>query len=246
MDSRLSPLTSVTVVCRQIPGTNSTGIADLMSEFIDGSANWIVSEIPHDLMSVRFLKRIRAREVLDPLISDQFFRDYLLNEVANAAATHGNLEVLKWLATEYSLGSVMTKAVWLAAESGCLEVVKWLYEEYPFVVVGFEELWQAATHSHLEVVKYLLANPPPREYRMPQLTDQRWANAVHKLLRSDEVFQRASLEYLQWALESGYVRCGWKLHKAAISKWFARYMDNLLAVDADMQAIQENETTGHA
>lgn len=245
---QLPPLTGVAVVCRQFPRLWALRHAvDLISEFADGAQNWFLVDASGDAPSVRLLRRLHAREQLDPLISDRFFRDWQFNRAANAAAAHGNLEVLKWLVTEYAPGDVVTEAAPEAATNGQLEVIKWLYEEYPFAVVGLEELGQAAQNAHLEAVKYLLAHPPPVEYRSPPMSDQLWTRETQHLILDDDAFQTANLEYLQWAVENGYVGGGFELAHAARScrlavvQWLAGHLNQLFKNGGGLRAIENNE-----
>lgn len=66
------------------------------------------------------------------LVSDPDFHDYQFRHAANEAAKHGNLEVLRWLATEHFPECVTSKSTRRAAKkNGQSEAVKWLDSEYP-------------------------------------------------------------------------------------------------------------------
>lgn len=251
----LPPLTSVAFVCRNVPRLNALPhVVDLISEFVDGSQNWFISDACDDAGSIRLLRRLHIREQLDPLISDPFFRDWQFNQAANEAAAHGNMEALKWLATEYSPGNVMVEAVQRAAAHGHLEIVKYLYEEYPFALLGLDELNQAAQSSHVEIVKYLIANPPPPEYRLQEVTDQEWAEEVRRLVLFDEMFSFASLDYLKWAVESGFTGDGFGLtyavesYRLEVIQWLAGHMDQVYksggGARMDLEELDDDEPAG--
>lgn len=236
---QLPPLAGVAKVCRNVRSIWALPrVVALVSDFADGARDWRVSKVRSEVASLWLLRRLHARELLDPLVDDRFYRDWQFNQLANEAATFGNLEVLKWLTTEYAPGCVVTEAIQHAVMHGHLEVVKWLCEEYPFVVLwDFEDLRRAVSSSHVELVKYLLANSPPRELQSEQMTDREWTQEANCIAMGDDLiedlFAKASLEYIQWAVEQGFVGDGQGLFYAAraghlnVVQWFAGYLDRL-------------------
>lgn len=184
------PLRAVVVVCREFPSASSPDIVQLISDFVYSSPELLVTEVGHDEMTVEVLRRLHSRESLHPFAADRFFRDWQFNQVANKVAAHGNLEVVKWLTTEYSPGNALTEAVVHAAANARLEVVQWLYEDYPFAVVGLRELKAAVKGSHVKTVKYLLVHPPPAERRLEQMSDQEWRRRRIKSSRETICFAK--------------------------------------------------------
>lgn len=153
----LPPLKGVVAVTRRVGASVAAlpHVLGLISAFVDASGTWSLVRACESVGSVSLLRRLHARERPMPPI-DPFFRGWQFNRSIAAAARRGDLDVIKWLTTEYAPGTLITDGVEAAAEHGHLHIIKWFHDECrQRAVFGILEMWLAAKNGHLEVFQWL-------------------------------------------------------------------------------------------
>lgn len=149
------------IISRACPAVASLShVLLLLSDFHDYSVHWSFNRACETGCSTTLLRRIHAREQLEGPM-DPFYRDWQASRVMTVAAARGKLETVKWLATEYAPGMVVTDGVESAAENGHLDVLKWFHDEYGHAMFGMHEMWLTAKNGHLEVLKWLHDHSTP-------------------------------------------------------------------------------------
>ena len=98
------------------------------------------------------------------------------DEAVKHAARHGQLEVVKWLSTEYVINSAdLWNAVCRAAENDHLEVVKWLCTNHVHAIGphGLGAVFaRASKKGQLSVTQWLSDNATfPDSYRSQETID---------------------------------------------------------------------------
>lgn len=125
-------LTSVKYLVRSVgPLAGVPHVAALVSECLDGRLRW---EIPRAcrLGNVPLLRCIARRwEVMTPewAKGEPLYRAWKFSNASVVAARRGDLDVLKWLMTEFDTETKVWKAVDEAARHGHLRILQWLRDE---------------------------------------------------------------------------------------------------------------------
>jgi hypothetical protein len=156
----LPPLNGVTaVVSRCSPSVASLQhVLCLISDFLDFSGSWAIPRACARLGCLPLLRRLLQREKSANSPLDPYYRDWIFNRGVSKAAKGGDLDVVKWLMTEYSPRTVVTLGVEAAAAGGHLHVLEWLYEcdvEHGTALFGQREMLFAAREGHLDVLQWL-------------------------------------------------------------------------------------------
>lgn len=198
MSALLTPITSVTAVCREraprvlaIPH-----VVAAISDFADHSSSWAFLRACES-GSVRLLRRVCGREALpgDPLV-DPHYKAWRFNRGVKTAAARGDLQMVRWLAGEYMPGVLVTDGVQAAAGNGHFPVVEWLVEERGNVTSDADAVRMAACASAVDVMELIWQHLPTGAKRQSTLDYY-----SHRFL---------PLKCFEWAISQGY-DCGERL-----------------------------------
>jgi hypothetical protein len=194
----LPPLNGVTaVVSRCSPSVASLQhVLCLISDFLDFSGSWAIPRACARLGCLPLLRRLLQREKSANSPLDPYYRDWIFNRGVSKAAKGGDLDVVKWLMTEYSPRTVVTLGVEAAAAGGHLHVLEWLYEcdvEHGTALFGQREMLFAAREGHLDVLQWLYEK-------------DRVSSALGIDFSAPAMSMKCSVECLQAAADNGHLK----------------------------------------
>jgi hypothetical protein len=176
--------------------------------------------------SLCLLRRVAFHEqacALDNPPVDPCYRDWKFNRGLEHAAARGDLGMVQWLVLNYLPGAQITYAAYAAIENGHVDVLSWLMRENRagYVVFDASLIEVAAKNGHIAVARWIQESHDREQWEPYDLTD--------------EVFAKAPLSYLQWAVtENGrrYKYNGMELKNAAnqgrldMMQWLAGLLDD--------------------
>lgn len=158
---------AVAIVCRACPAAASLPhVVAAISELLDVSSKWTTSRACRSIHApvalLRLLRRIHTREQLLATPLDPSNRDWQCTWGIQAAASSGDLDTVRFLATEFAPSNIVTEGVEVAAAGGHLHVLQWFHDEYTGqALFGMQEMWLAAENGHLEVLQWLHEHSRP-------------------------------------------------------------------------------------
>jgi len=159
-------LTSVQSIAHSQPTIEGVPhIVALVSSFLDVRLVW---DIPRacalgDVALLRFIARQEEVNATPWTKDEPLYRPWRFSSASVVAARMGNIEVLRWLLTEYDTESILGKAVEEAAAFGHLDVIEWLHENFfERTFWSGDGITKAVANNHLETAQWLAANTTSR------------------------------------------------------------------------------------
>ncbi|RLN87175.1 hypothetical protein BBJ28_00026448, partial [Nothophytophthora sp. Chile5] len=161
-NEEMPTLTCVAVVLRERPQVLALAhVVRQLTLFLDFSSRWTV-ERACDLPSLRLVRRILARDALEPpesLRRDPFVKQWQFSKGMTRAAAAGNVELAQGLVGLFPGCRVPFAAVDAAGESGHLPFLLWLHaQQRDLTYLGYRAVGMAIGGDHQEIARWLRGN----------------------------------------------------------------------------------------
>lgn len=244
-ETQLVPLLSAVVACRERPAVAAVvPIVSLISEFVDASPRWTIVRACQRPYATALLRRLLAREAVTDRPTDRFYREWSFSRGVEVAAGRGDLEVVKWLCTEYASGDLVVEGATAAAKGGHLHVLKWLHEQYGHIRVYDGTVVDALGLGKLGRLQIMNTDDSPPQTTQSRLEVAQWlietfgpgssSQHVQQQIYGDRLFEVADLWFLKYAVSKNLFKnkgkeltFATKAGRLDVVQWFVSVIDRV-------------------